>query len=230
MILSGLQKMTLLDFPGRIACTVFTGGCDFRCPFCHNSSLVESKGGFPVFPTEDFFDFLSKRAGMLDGVAITGGEPTIQAGLMPFMERIKALGLLVKLDTNGNHPDVLAEILKNGLCDYVAMDVKSSRERYGAAVGIEGFDTSKVERSVDMLISGNTDFEFRTTVVKGIHTLEDMESVGRWIAGDEKYFIQKFKSSGDILREGMDAHDDGTMEEMLKIVLPFVPKAQLRGM
>ena len=229
MKLGGLQKMTLLDFPGRVACTVFTVGCNFRCPFCHNSSLVVSPA-VPELSQDDFFAFLRKRQGLLDGVAITGGEPLLHADMPEFIEKIRALGYAVKLDTNGAFPDRLAEILRAGLVDYVAMDVKNSREKYELTAGVTGV-LPAVERSVELLRAGETPFEFRTTLVDELHEPEDFAAIGEWIKGTERYFIQGFVDSGDILAGG-DAFHAATPEKAkacLEAVRHYIPNAELRG-
>ena len=229
MRLGGLQKMTLLDFPGRVACTVFTVGCNFRCPFCHNSSLVVSPA-LPEFPQDDFFAFLRRRQGLLEGVAITGGEPLLHPDMPEFLEKIRALGYAVKLDTNGAFPDRLEAILKAGLADYIAMDVKNSREKYELTAGVTGI-LPAVERSVDILINGNIPFEFRTTLVDELHEPEDFAAIGRWIAGTERYFLQGFVDSGDILAGSYAFHaaSPEKAKACLEAVRLFVPSAQLRG-
>ena len=229
MKLGGLQKMTLLDFPGKVACTVFTQGCNFRCPFCHNSSLVLSPE-LPELSQEAFFAFLRKRQGLLDGVAITGGEPLLHPDMPELLEKIRALGYAVKLDTNGAFPARLEEILKAGLADYVAMDIKNSREKYERTAGVGGI-LPAVERSVELLMGGSTPFEFRTTLVDELHEPEDFAAIGRWIAGTERYFIQGFVDSGDILA-GSDSFHAASPEKAkacLEVVKPWVPGAQLRG-
>ena len=229
MKLGGLQKMTLLDFPGRVACTVFTVGCNFRCPFCHNSSLVVGPE-VPQLPQDDFFAFLKKRQGLLDGVAITGGEPLLHPDMPEFLEKIRALGYAVKLDTNGAFPDRLQKILEAGLADYVAMDVKNSKEKYELTAGVAGI-LPRVEQSMALLREGKTPFEFRTTLVDELHEPADFAAIGQWIAGTERYFIQGFVDSGDILA-GCDAFHAASPEKAaacLEAVRAWVPKAQLRG-
>ena len=228
MELAGLQKLTLLDYPGHMACTVFTHGCNLRCPFCHNAGLVVRESGY-IIKTEEFFDFLGKRKGILDGVAITGGEPLLHADIAGFIARIKEMGFLVKLDTNGFFPDRLESLLSAGLVDYVAMDIKSSRSGYAKAVGLTAPDVSRAEKSVSLLMNGGTDFEFRTTAVKGIHTVRDFELIGEWIAGDEKYFIQHFTDSGDLIGGGLEAFDEAETAELLEATRRFVPNAESRG-
>ncbi len=229
MEIHGLQKLTLLDFPGHTACTVFTGRCNFRCPFCQNASLVLDPGSLAVIPEEDVFAFLEKRHGLLDGVAVTGGEPTLQPDLEDFLRKVKAMGYAAKLDTNGARPAVLRRILEEGLADYVAMDVKSSPAGYGRCAGVSGDVLSPVRESAALLEESGVPHEFRTTAVKPLHTPEDFDAIGRWLRGTEKYFIQSFVDSGDILEEGMEAFSREELEELLAAVRVWIPGAQLRG-
>ena len=230
MIIKGLQKLTLLDFPGRIACTVFTYGCNFRCPFCHNASLVISdRYADGEYTEEEIFDFLEKRRGRLQGVCVSGGEPTLMPDLSDFIRRIKSMGYAVKLDTNGYRPEVLKALIDEGLIDYVAMDIKSSREGYGKAIGLADADVSRVERSLNILKEGSVPYELRTTVVKELHTPSELEDIGRWLAGEEKYFLQSFIDSGDVIGEGYSAYSPEQMRELLAIVRQWVPSAELRG-
>lgn len=230
MIIKGMQKVTLLDYPGRVACTLFTGGCNFRCPFCQNSELVLCPGEVDTIPNEEVFSYLEKRKRMLDGVCITGGEPTLQEGLTEFIGRIKAIGLLVKLDTNGYEPDRLAKLIESGLVDYIAMDIKSSPEGYSKASGIEGVELSKIERSIDLISSSGIEHEFRTTVVRELHTREDLAAIARRLTGEKRYFLQRFVDSGEILCVGMSAPTDDEMHDYLSAVREFIPTAELRGM
>lgn len=227
MTINGIQKLTLLDFPGHVACTVFLAGCDLRCPFCHNASLVT---GAPeaVMSEEQFFSFLDKRHGILDGVAITGGEPLLRRDIKDFMARIKSSGFGVKLDTNGTHPDVLAEVIDAGVVDYVAMDVKNSPEKYAATVG-GMVDLGAVRRSVALLIGGRVEYEFRTTVVRELHTCGDIAAIGEWIAGAERYFLQQFRDSGEILGGKFTSPTAEEMASFADAARPFVPSVALRG-
>ena len=229
MQIHGIQKLTLLDFPGRTACTVFTGACNFRCPFCHNASLVLHPDSQPAIPEEDVLAYLRSRKGLLDGMAVTGGEPTLQKDLMEFLGKVKAMDLAVKLDTNGWDPEQLAMITENGLADYVAMDVKSSLAGYPAACGVKGFDTAGVEESVRILQRGDVDYEFRTTVVRELHTPEIMADLASWIRGDSRYFLQGFKDSGDLLSQACSGLRPDEMEALLAVVRPYLPRAELRG-
>ena len=229
MLIKGLQKLTLLDFPEKIACTVFLGGCNFRCPYCHNASLVIPEKFGEDISEEDFFGFLEMRRGRLEGVCVSGGEPTLHKELPSFIEKIKSYIPEVKLDTNGTNPEMLEELIMRGLVDYVAMDIKNSREKYPMTVGKADFDLSAVERRAEILMRGKIPFEFRTTVVRELHTSEDIESVGRWLSGNEKFYLQTFKDSGDLISSGMSAYSDGEMDELLKILQRCVPEAKIRG-
>lgn len=229
MHIHGLQKLTLLDYPGHTACTVFTGGCNYRCPFCHNATLVLRPTEQPLIAAEEVLRFLKKRQGLLDGVCITGGEPTLEKGLADFAAEVKELGFAVKLDSNGSRPEVLRRLVEQGLADYVAMDIKSCRENYGKLVGLPGYDTSCVEESAAYLMEGHVDFEFRTTVVKEFHSAEDFERIGQWLQGEENYFLQCFKDSGDILAGGCSAFTKSEMESLRQTVLPYIPNTHLRG-
>ena len=231
MRISGIQKLTLLDYPGKVACTMFTSGCNFRCPFCHNALLVLPEKIEESFLTEDeIMSFLKKRFGVLDGVAVTGGEPLLHADMPQLLEKIKAIGYKVKLDTNGSNPKLLREIIEAGLVDRVAMDIKNAPEAYGKTIGIENYDISKVEESKNLLLGGAVEYEFRTTVVKGLHTKESLVSAAKWIEGAKEYYLQQFKDSGElILPDGLGAYDKEEMTELCDAVRQYVPAAQVRG-
>ena len=230
MVIHGLQKLTLLDYPGHVACTVFTAGCNFRCPFCHNAGLVTHIDKNSTIPEEEFFSFLKKRQGILDGVCITGGEPLMMPDIVPFIESIKSLGYKVKLDTNGTFFDRLSEIIGKGLVDYVAMDIKNSPEKYPLTAGIASVDIEAVKNSVALLEKSNTDHEFRTTVVRELHTTEDMAEIGKWLSGTKKYFLQGFKDSGDLIGQNYSAYSKDEMAKLLDIIRVSVPFAEIRGM
>lgn len=229
MIINGFQKMTLLDFPGKVACTIFTAGCNMRCPFCHNASLVTDIDNSLNMPEEEILSYLSKRQGLLDGVCITGGEPLLQKGIEDFIAKIKALGYAVKVDTNGCFPEKLKRIVEKGLVDYVAMDIKNQFAKYGETVGIEDFDLAPVKESIDFLISSGIDFEFRTTIVKEIHTVEDIAVLSSEIKGAKKYFLQNFVDSGNLIGENLSAHDKSVLEEMKKEAEKNIPTVSIRG-
>ena len=228
MVIKGLQKTTLLDFPGKVACTVFTGGCNFRCPFCHNASLVISPDFSDVISEDEFFSFLKKRSSILDGVCVSGGEPLLQKDIEDFLQKIKDIGLAVKLDTNGSFPERLNSILARGLVDYVAMDIKNSKEKYSLICGTD-VDTEKISESISILTSGSIPYEFRTTVVKEFHTPQDIEDMTKWISGAERYYLQSFKDSGDIISGGLSAYTPDEMRSLLDIARKNLPSAELRG-
>ena len=230
MRLGGIQKLTLLDYPGTVACTVFTLGCNMRCPFCHNSLLVTKTEEAEVYPEEDFFAFLEKRRGILDGVCVTGGEPLIHSDAGEFIAKIKALGYKVKLDTNGSFPDRLEEILKSGNVDYVAMDIKNSPEKYAETVGIPGFDVSKIQRSIEIIRSSGVEYEFRTTVVSPLHNGESIAGAAKMVKGSPKYFLQNFVDSGNLINgEGMSALTEEELNDALAKAKDFIPGSQIRG-
>lgn len=228
MNIHGLQKMTLLDYPGKVACTVFLGGCDFRCPFCHNYELAD--GSAPaVMDDAALMAFLEKRRGLLDGVAITGGEPCLRPDLPALMRRMRDMGYAVKLDTNGSHPDRLAAILSEGLADYVAMDIKNSPDKYAQTCGLEAIDLAPIRESVRLLIDGEADYEFRTTVVDELHGAGDFEAIGRWIAGAKRYFLQAFTDRDSVPFAGFHAPSDEAMRAYAQIARKYVPETALRG-
>lgn len=229
MRISGLQKLTLLDYPEKIACTVFTGGCNLRCPFCHNASLVVGAPAPAAISDADFFAFLKKRQGVLDGVCISGGEPLLQPELPDFLGRVRALGYRIKLDTNGCFPARLRDAVARGLVDYVAMDIKNSPEKYAETVGMPDFQYASVRESMKFLLSEPVDYEFRTTVVRGLHTAESLRGAAQSIAGAKRYFLQKFVDSGDLIGKGFSAFSDEEMHRFLDIVQAYVPAARLRG-
>lgn len=231
MKVTGIQKLTLLDYPGVVACTVFTAGCNFRCPFCHNAMLVlPEQIDDECLTDEEVFGFLKKRRGVLDGVAVTGGEPLLHADMPEFLARVKELGYKIKLDTNGSNPELLSEIVKNKLVDRVAMDIKNAPEEYARTIGLKSFDIAPVERSKEMLLRGDIDYEFRTTVVKGIHTKESLIGAAKWIEGAKEYYLQQFKDSGNlILPDGLSAYDEKQMHALADAVRDYVPTVEVRG-
>ncbi|MBO5869674.1 MAG: anaerobic ribonucleoside-triphosphate reductase activating protein [Clostridia bacterium] len=229
MIIEGLQKLTLLDFPGHVACTFFAHGCNLRCPFCHNAGLVVRKPS-NIINMEEISDFLKKRHGILDGVCLTGGEPLAQKDAIEFLRFLRSFGYKTKLDTNGFYPERLKEIIDEGLVDYIAMDIKSSPENYALAVGVEGIDISTMMQSVEIIKSSGVDYEFRTTAVKGLHLVSDFERIGIWLDGAKRYFIQQFIDSGDLISQGYDAFSKEETEEILAAVRKHIPNAEIRGL
>ena len=228
MKIQGLQKMTLLDYPGRVASTVFLGGCDFRCPFCHNFELVS--GPMPEALTEEeFFAFLDKRQGLLDGVAITGGEPCLRKDLPDFIACIRDAGFDVKLDTNGNHPRLLAQLLDRGLVDYVAMDIKNSPSKYAETIGLPEIDLVPIDESIKLIMQSGVDYEFRTTVVREFHDAGDFEEIGKWIAGAKRYFLQPFTDRETVPNQTLTAPDSDELHEFRDVSARFVENAEIRG-
>ena len=229
MKFSGFQKLTLLDYPEKTACTLFTAGCNFRCPFCHNAALVTHIDNTNFFAEEYVLDYLKKRAGILDGVCITGGEPLMHQDLPEFIKKVKALGYKVKLDTNGSYPERLEALINDGLIDYVAMDIKNCREKYVETADCSADVLDKIEQSIKILNSGKIDFEFRTTVVKEYHEVEDIKRIAEWIAPAKKYFLQNFIDSGDIIKNNLSAHNRETLDLMRSVAQLVVPGTQIRG-
>ena len=228
MDIHGLQKLTLLDFPGRVACTVFLQGCDLRCPFCHNGGLV--LGGMePVTDDAGLLDFLKKRRGLLDGVAITGGEPLLRPELPALLEKIKALGYAIKLDTNGAFPEQLKAVVCAGLADYVAMDIKNSPARYAETAGVPGLALTPIFRSVSFLLRGTVDYEFRTTAVAELHDDASFVQLGDWLMGARRYYIQRFQPRDTVLQAGLHAPSEMQLHCWAELVRPKIPAVEIRG-
>ena len=228
MKILGLQKMTLLDYPGKVACTVFFGGCDLRCPFCHNAELLD--GSAPaVMEDQELLSFLRKRQGLLDGVALTGGEPLLQKEIFALAAEIRSLGYPVKLDTNGTHPERLDRMIREGLVQYVAMDIKNSPGRYAETSGVQDMDLAPVRESVRLLMQGRTAYEFRTTAVAELHDEKSFEAIGDWIRNAEHYYLQKFTDRDTVPFRGFHAPSDEQMRSWADLLRPFVPSVELRG-
>ena len=228
MKIHGLQKMTLLDFPGHVACTVFTGGCDMRCPFCHNYELVDGSAP-PIMEEEELFAFLEKRRGLLDGVAFTGGEPCLQKNLPDLMKRVKQMGYSIKLDTNGNHPDMLRRMMEEGLLDYVAMDIKNSPDKYALTAGLHQIDMGPIRESVKMLMEGPVNYEFRTTCVAQFHEEEDFVKIGEWLEGAKAYFLQSFTDRDSVPFGNLTAPTRKEIYAFCRTVQRFIPNTHVRG-
>lgn len=255
MQIHGLNKTTLLDYPEHVAATIFTGGCNFRCPFCHNKDLVLNPAGQPVIEGKEVLDFLRKRKGIITGVCVTGGEPTLQADLKEFLAKIKGIGLKVKLDTNGYKPEVLTDVVESGLVDYVAMDIKSSKEGYAVAVGYDSrciceaenqeknlrqedienigrcdkFYLENIERSVSFLMQNKVPYEFRTTVVKELHTEKEIEAIGKWIKGCNAYYLQTYEENENVIHPIFYPRAKEEMLKFLQILKKYVQNTQVRG-
>lgn len=228
MRFGGLQKLTLLDYPGYVACTLFTVGCNFRCPFCHNSSLVTAVDKVDELTQEDIFAFLRKRRNVLEGICLTGGEPLIQSGVEEFLTAVKKLGYKVKLDTNGAYPDRLQRLIQDGLVDYVAMDVKNSKPLYAATCGCN-VNTDDICRSVKILKCGNVDYEFRTTVTATFHTEQSVLDTARWLEGATRWYLQQFKDGGQLLDDTVIGYGDDTLKRFAQLARKFVPETHVRG-
>ncbi|MCD8077017.1 MAG: anaerobic ribonucleoside-triphosphate reductase activating protein [Lachnospiraceae bacterium] len=231
MRIGGFQKLTLLDYPGQVACIVFTAGCNFRCPFCHNGELVTGvEETWPV-SEEEVFAYLEKRRGILDGLVLSGGEPLLQPDAEAFIRHVRELGYLVKLDTNGSFPDRLKRLLDEGLLDYVAMDIKAAPERYGAVIGRDAADIlPRIRRSVALLRERGVPHEFRTTLVKGLHREEEIPGIAAWIAGEEAYYLQSYKETEGVLApDGLESFSHEELHRMLAAAREICPGAWLRG-
>ncbi|MFP4116001.1 MAG: anaerobic ribonucleoside-triphosphate reductase activating protein [Candidatus Aenigmatarchaeota archaeon] len=228
MKIGGLQKFTVTDYPGKVACIVFTTGCNFRCPFCHNRQLVLE--GAEGMPEEKVLNFLGERKGKLDGVVVTGGEPTIQSDLVDFLEKVKELGYSVKLDTNGSIPEALEEVIEKNLVDYIAMDVKAPLDGYDKAGGVD-VKTEKIKESIELIMDGMENYEFRTTAVPGLIDEEAVESIARTIEGAERFFLQQFepKNTLDEKYEGIDKLPIEKLEKFKQIAGKYVKSCELRN-
>lgn len=233
MEIHGFNKLTLLDYPGHIGCTLFTGRCNFRCPFCQNASLVMAPDTQPLIAEEEVLSVLKKRRGVLEGVCITGGEPTLQPDLPEFLKQIKDLGFLIKLDTNGYLPDVLEQMIEDKLIDYAAMDLKNCRRRYAETAGIKAINLEQIERSVSLLMERapekGIEYEFRTTAVKEFHTEEDLAEAGTWIRGAAAWYLQAFKDSGDLICRDLTGYSKEEMHRLAAVISPYASITGLRG-
>ena len=228
MQIHGFQKLTLVDFPGRVAAILFTGACNFRCPFCQNASLVLHPDTEPMIDDDEIFSYLRKRKGMLDGVVVTGGEPTLQPDLLGYLSRLKEEGYAVKLDTNGYRPDVMKEAVRCGLVDYIAMDIKNSLSRYAVTAGLPGLDTSLIEESIGYLLEGHVPYEMRTTVVHELHSDEDFEEIGQMCRGAASFYLQTFSDSGDIIGKNLTPPSAEDMERYIRILRKTIGNVSLR--
>ena len=228
MQIHGFNKTTLLDFPGHLASTVFTGGCNMRCPYCQNADLVLNPMSQPLISEEVVFDHIKKRKGIIEGVCITGGEPTLQADLEDFIKRLKELGVMVKLDSNGYRPEVLKRLMENGLLDYVAMDIKSSLDDYHTVAGVK-LDTSLIKESIDLLKNGPIDYEFRTTVVKELHSKETFEKIGELLSGAKQYFLQGYIDSERVIDRRFSSYTKEELETFVAILKKTIKNVSIRG-
>lgn len=227
MNIAGVQKVTLLDYPGKVACEIFTQGCNFECPFCQNSSLIPITNT-GEFSEEEIFEYLNLRKNILDGVVITGGEPTVQKDLKGFIKKIKDLGLLVKLDTNGGNPKVLQELIDEKLVDYVAMDIKNIFNKYNITAG-KKINLDNIKKSIEILKASKIDYEFRTTIIKEMHSLDDIVSICK-LVGDAKYYLQNFEDSENVIDHSLHGF---SREELLfidKYLKDVFPNVEIRAL
>lgn len=229
MQIHGFNKTTLLDYPKHLAATIFLGGCNMRCPFCHNASLVMSATSQPTIPEEEVISYLEKRKNILEGVCITGGEPTLYPELPDLICKIKKLGYQIKLDTNGTNPKMLASLLSEGILDYIAIDIKNSKEKYPLTTGIHSISLEPILESVTLVKASSIDYEFRTTIIKEYHTAQDMLSIGNWLSGAKAYYLQSYKDSGDIISPGLHSHTKATLEEYVTLLSPLISYVSIRG-
>ena len=235
MVFGGIQKVTLLDYPEKTACTLFTSGCNFRCPFCQNSSLIYSNNAeksdvsVQTIPASEILDFLETRRGLLDGVCVSGGEPLLHDELGEFIEEVKTMGFLVKLDTNGSKPDKLKKLIESGTIDYIAMDIKNTPEKYAQTAGLPNLNISLIEESVDILLSNTVPCEFRTTVVREFHNDADLVSIAEWLSGADKYYLQGFVNSDGVSQSGLHGYSEKEMNQILDSVKKLIPSTELRG-
>lgn len=229
MEIFGMEKMSLVDYDGLVATTIFTGSCNFMCEFCHNSPLVLHFKNLPVIPEEEVLSYLKKRRGIIDGVCVSGGEPTLQKDLPSFIEKVKNLGYKVKLDTNGTAPALVKTLHQQGLVDYFAMDIKNDRANYGKIIGIDGYDTKKVESTIDYFFSSDADYEFRTTLIEKYHKEENIRLIGEWIKGAKKYFLQKFKDGEGCIVQGLKGVEKQVADKFIDILKENIPNTHLRG-
>ena len=218
MRIVGLMKTTLLDYPGKVASTIFTGGCNFRCPYCHNGDLVLNHTTMEPYSEEEIFSHLNKRKNTLNGVCITGGEPTLQTELPEFIRKVKSLDLLIKLDTNGTNPAMLSSLLEEGLLDYVAMDIKHCKSKYNDVACMNSLDMQSIEESVDILKNCDIDYEFRTTVTRELHKMEDFEEIGKWIEGSKDYYLQPYKESEQVISKIFSTYTASEFDEIVSIL------------
>ena len=229
MVFGGFQKLTLLDYPEKTACTLFTAGCNFSCPFCQNASLINPNGSNQTQSIPEILKFLKTREGLLDGVCISGGEPLIQDGLSAFIDEVKALGFLVKLDTNGSFPGKLEKLIASGKIDYIAMDIKNTPEKYAETIGLPVYDITPVKDSITMLLAGKVSYEFRTTVIYEFHTADDLISIASWISGAGKYVLQQFADSEGVKQSGLHSYSAEEIQQLLLGIKEILPNTELRG-
>ena len=229
MVLCGIQKLSLLDYPQKLCATVFTGGCNFRCPFCQNPDLVLPERAPQALDTEELIGFMEKRRGKLDGLCITGGEPLLQSGIGDFIRKVRAMGFLIKLDTNGSFPNRLQSLVTEGLLDYIAMDIKNSPEKYPLTAGVANLPVENILRSASFIMSSGVEYEFRTTVVREFHTEDDFLEISRWLRGAKRYYLQSFVDTGDLIGSGLHGYSPSELHTFCDLLAPFFTETGVRG-
>lgn len=229
MKIYGLNKTTLLDYPGKVAATIFLGGCNFRCPFCQNSSLVLNPSAQPEIPVKEVLSFLKKRKGILDGVCITGGEPTLSPDLPELLQEIRTLGYPIKLDTNGTHPALLKTLTEQNLIQMTAVDIKACPDNYPALCGLVHPELDAVKETVEFLKNGTLDYEFRTTVIRELHSEKDFIEIGQWLTGAKAYYLQAYRDSEEVLQPGFSSYTRKKLEHFREILKRTIPLVELRG-
>lgn len=229
MKIYGLNKTTLLDYPGKVAATIFLGGCNFRCPFCQNSSLVLNPSAQPEIPVKEVLSFLKKRKGILDGVCITGGEPTLSPDLTELLQEIRTLGYPIKLDTNGTHPALLKTLTEQNLIQMTAVDIKACPDNYPALCGLVHPELDAVKETVEFLKNGTLDYEFRTTVIRELHSEKDFIEIGQWLTGAKAYYLQAYRDSEEVLQPGFSSYTRKELEHFREILKRTIPLVELRG-
>ncbi|MCF0122475.1 MAG: anaerobic ribonucleoside-triphosphate reductase activating protein [Lachnospiraceae bacterium] len=229
MHIYGFQRLTLLDYPGLLACTIFLGHCNFRCPFCQNGNILLYPKRELEISEEEVMAHLKKRRGILEGVCVTGGEATLDPDLPEFLRRIKALGYQVKLDTNGYRPNILKRMASEGVLDYVAMDIKNAPDRYGETVGVKGLDVLKIQHSVEFLIGGTINYEFRTTVMRELHGWEEFKQIGNWLAGCQRYYLQNYRESESVITPVFSGYSKEQLERFRELLMRSIPEVGIRG-
>ena len=229
MKIYGLNKTTLLDYPGKVAATIFLGGCNFRCPFCQNSSLVLNPSAQPEIPVKEVLSFLKKRKGILDGICITGGEPTLSPDLPELLQEIRTLGYPIKLDTNGTHPALLKTLTEQNLIQMTAVDIKACPDNYPALCGLVHPELDAVKETVEFLKNGILDYEFRTTVIRELHSEKDFIEIGQWLTGAKAYYLQAYRDSEEVLQPGFSSYTRKELEHFREILKRTIPLVELRG-
>ena len=229
MLICGLQKLSLVDYPDKLAATIFTGGCNYRCPFCHNAPLVTELASAQEINEDEVLEFLKTRRGLLDGICLSGGEPLMQKDVAEFLTKVRELGFSIKLDTNGSFPDKLISLVGAGLVDYVAMDIKNSLAMYAKTVGVESVDLLSIRRSAQFLMSGTVEYEFRTTLVRELHDEQSLRELGEWLRGAKRLFLQNFVDSGNLIEQGLHGFSKQEMQQLRQVVAPFFDDVYLRG-